>query len=70
MVEYNGDIWHLPCGDLCDSTCLGEGVPPSYESKGCVKDSSGTRVFSHQAAACPAGQDAMSPDVSLEKQYL
>lgn len=63
VVEYKGDIYHLPCGDLCASTCLGEGAPPQYDAVGCFHDDKGARVLSHQAAACPEGQEAMSPDV-------
>lgn len=64
VVEYKGDIYHLPCGDLCASTCLGEGAPPTYEREGCYADDTGARILSHQSDTCPEGQEAMSPDVS------
>ena len=64
-MEYKGDIYHLPCGDLCASTCLGDGAPPEYEAEGCFEDDQGARILSHKAETCPEGQEAMSPDVSV-----
>lgn len=64
MVEYNGNIFHLPCGNLCASSCLPEDAPPSYKSDGCFVDSKSARVLLERAPAC-ASQDAMSPDVSI-----
>ena len=63
VLAYDGDIYHLPCGDLCASTCLGDGAPPVYEAEGCFEDYTNNRVLTHQSEACPEGQEAMSPDV-------
>lgn len=63
ILEYKGDIYHLPCGNLCASSCLPEGSPPSYESVDCFVDRKSARVLKETAPAC-ASQDAMSPDVS------
>eukprot|EP00752_Nemacystus_decipiens_P013406 g11871.t1 len=56
-------IYHLPCGDLCASTCLEQSEQqPSIESLGCFADEEGNRALQlYTAETCDSGETYMSP---------
>eukprot|EP00903_Cladosiphon_okamuranus_P010019 g9501.t1 len=63
LITGNNQIYYLPCGDLCSSTCLEQNEQqPSIESLGCFADDAGNRALQlYTAEACGAGQTYMSP---------
>lgn len=51
MIGYQGNIYELPCGNLCSTTADGECMDqahtvPTYEELGCFADDSTARALS------------------------
>ncbi|CAM9766583.1 unnamed protein product [Scytosiphon promiscuus] len=65
FVTRMGSIYHLPCGDLCSSTCLAQAdKQPTIEAVGCYEDDEDNRVLTlKQAGSCSGEEDYMSPEI-------
>ncbi|CBJ28225.1 glucose sorbosone dehydrogenase [Ectocarpus siliculosus] len=64
LLDYNHDIYHMPCGDLCVTTCLDQAEDqPAYESLGCFADDVNDRALPTEADNCGVGETAMSPAI-------
>ncbi|CAM9715370.1 unnamed protein product, partial [Ectocarpus fasciculatus] len=64
LLDFQHDIYHMPCGDLCATTCLEQAEDqPTYESLGCVADEIDDRALPTQASTCGDGENAMSPAI-------
>ncbi|CAN0318172.1 unnamed protein product, partial [Ectocarpus sp. 12 AP-2014] len=65
MLDYQHRMYHMPCGDLCATTCLEQAEDqPTYESLGCYADVVNDRALPIQGPNCGEGETAMSPAVS------
>ncbi|CAM9310804.1 unnamed protein product [Pylaiella littoralis] len=64
LISRNGRAYHMPCGDLCASTCLEQAdVQPSVASEGCYGDSKDDRVLPNAGDVCGNGERLMSPEL-------
>ncbi|CAM9268154.1 unnamed protein product, partial [Hapterophycus canaliculatus] len=64
VIDQRYGIYHMPCGDLCATTCL-EQVEhqPTFTSQGCFADIVNNRGLAIMAPDCGTGETAMSPAV-------
>eukprot|EP00904_Undaria_pinnatifida_P003872 jgi/Undpi1/13486/HiC_scaffold_8.g03145.m1 len=64
LLTSNYQIYHMPCGDLCATTCL-EQSDDNVEVKdlGCYADDSKDRVLTLAQSDCDEGERAMSSQI-------
>ncbi|CAN0058502.1 unnamed protein product [Scytosiphon promiscuus] len=67
LVSRDYNIYQMPCGDLCSSTCLDQvsaADQPSYESLGCFADVEDDHAMEIDASnQCDEGGQSMSPKI-------
>ncbi|CBJ28221.1 conserved unknown protein [Ectocarpus siliculosus] len=64
LLDYQHNMYHMPCGDLCATTCLDQAEDqPTYESLGCYADDVNDRALPIQGPNCGEGETAMSPAI-------
>eukprot|EP00903_Cladosiphon_okamuranus_P008193 g7889.t1 len=63
LITSEQDIFYLPCGDLCSSTCLDQAEQqPDVERVGCYGDSTATPALTLDSPSlCGEGERFMSP---------
>eukprot|EP00903_Cladosiphon_okamuranus_P008203 g7898.t1 len=70
VIDQAYDIYHLPCGDLCDSTCLDKSENlPTFQSEGCFVEVASDQALPIQAPGCPNGQDAMTAEICFGRCF-
>ncbi|CAM9759383.1 unnamed protein product [Scytosiphon promiscuus] len=67
VISSDYNIYHLPCGDLCGTTCLEQlAVEPTYESLGCYADVGDDRALEIDASdACELGERSMNSAICV-----
>ncbi|CAN0382047.1 unnamed protein product [Pylaiella littoralis] len=64
LITQNHEIYYMPCGDLCASTCLEQAaVQPTVTSQGCFVDSVNNRALTNAGDVCGDGENLMSPAI-------
>eukprot|EP00903_Cladosiphon_okamuranus_P010393 g9831.t1 len=64
IIDGSYNIYHMPCGDLCATTCLDQSETlPVFESEGCFVDDKNARALPVQAPKCETGETAMSAEI-------
>ncbi|CAM9165509.1 unnamed protein product [Scytosiphon promiscuus] len=64
FIDQSYNIYHMPCGDLCATTCLEQvEAQPTYTSLGCFADDVDDRGLANMAPECGDGETAMSPAI-------
>ncbi|CAM9680684.1 unnamed protein product [Pylaiella littoralis] len=64
LITQNHEVYHMPCGDLCASTCLEQAaVQPTVTSQGCFVDSVNNRALTNAGDVCGDGEKLMSPAI-------
>ncbi|CAM9548065.1 unnamed protein product [Ectocarpus sp. 6 AP-2014] len=72
VIDQDYNIYQLPCGDMCASTCLDQSdQQPTYESLGCFVDVLGDRALENDDAirACLVDERVMSPAICASYCY-
>ncbi|CAN0441744.1 unnamed protein product [Pylaiella littoralis] len=72
MITKDYNIYHLPCGDLCVSSCLDQDeVSPTFKSLGCFTDVIEDRALEIDlSVACDEDERSMSPAICSSFCYL
>ncbi|CAM9894089.1 unnamed protein product [Pylaiella littoralis] len=64
LITQNHEVYHMPCGDLCATTCLEQAEEqPTVSSQGCYGDSPSNRALPNAGDVCGEGEKLMSPAI-------